>query len=379
MTLRAAGLVVGGAVLVLSGWYTGWPELTAFGAAALALVAVIVVAAGPAPRVQIAVEQTSMRAVRGEEATIEVNLRVSRRWRWLRVVSGNPTAPVTTTPITKRGPDGLTTLRLPVDTSTRGERTIGPYVVVHGDPWSIVRRVAAHADGGQIIVHPRTFPIRRSASPAVRQEAHALAGRLSGDEHFYALRDYVLGDEPRMVHWRSSARAGKLVVKQHVASRRSGTMIVLDTDASAYGSDEQFGSGWLPERFEAAVEVAASFAVTNAVRTEQLHVVTTSRGASPTSGSAGAIHGLLDAFAAMDPVSPVDTAPEVTATLARRLQCARLILVTGTPGSRVLQAARTMTSVSSAATLVRVGAQHREILPALRVLDVDRLDDLVEA
>src|SRR4029453_5662742 len=133
--------------------------------------------------------------------------------------------------------------------------------------------------------------------------------RRSGDQHFFALRDYVLGDEPRTVHWRSSAKAGKLVVKQQVSGAPNHTVIVLDTDASAYSSDEQFGSSWIAERFEAAVEVAASFAVAHADRAEQLYVVTTSRGASVTTAAAGATDAFLDSLAAARGVPPVDTAP----------------------------------------------------------------------
>ena len=38
VTLRAAGLLAGGCALAVSGWFTGWPELTALGAAAVVLV-----------------------------------------------------------------------------------------------------------------------------------------------------------------------------------------------------------------------------------------------------------------------------------------------------------------------------------------------------
>ena len=107
-------------------------------------------------------------------------------------------------------------------------------------------------------VLPRTVQVRRSALPALQQADSEFASRRRGDEHFFALRDYVLGDEPRTVHWRSSAKAGKLVVKQQVSGAPNHTVIVLDTDASAYSSDDKFGSSWVAERFEAAVEVAAS-------------------------------------------------------------------------------------------------------------------------
>jgi uncharacterized protein (DUF58 family) len=379
VTLRAAGLLVGGAGLVAYGWFAGWPELTALGAAAIALVVLVLLVAGPAPRVQVALDQAAMRVVRGQEATVRMRLHLPGRRRWLRIVEGSPSAPAATSPLTGSGAGGGLTLRLPVDTSVRGERPIGPYAVVHGDPWSIVRRVTARSEGGVLTVHPRTVRVRRSALPALQQEESEFASRRSGDEHFFALRDYLLGDEPRTVHWRSSAKAGKLVVKQQVSGAPNHTVIVLDTDASAYSSDEQFGSSWIAERFEAAVEVAASFAVAHAHRAAQLYVVTTSRGASVTTAAAGATDVFLDSFAAARAVPPVDTAPEEIAPLVRRTHCRLLMLITGTPGPRVVGAMRTVAPITSSLTIVRVASGRQEPLQGLRVLDLAGTEDLVAA
>jgi uncharacterized protein (DUF58 family) len=379
MTLRAAGLLAGGAGLVVYGWFAGWPELTALGAAALALVLLVVLVAGRAPRVEASLDQLALRVVRGQEATVRMKLHLAGRPRWLRIVEGSPSAPVATTPLTGPGAGGDLTIRLPVDTSVRGERPIGPYSVVHGDPWSIVRRVTARAEGGMLTVHPRTVPVRRSALPALQQEESEFESRKRGDQHFFALRDYVLGDEPRTVHWRSSARAGKLVVKQQVSGAPNHTMIVLDTDASAYSSDDQFGSSWVAERFEAAVEVAASLAVAQVGRSERLYVVTTSRGAPVTAGPAGATDMFLDAFAAASAVSPVDTAPEEIAPLVRRAHCRQLMLITGTPGQRVVGAMRAIAPITSSLTVVRVASGRREPLQGLRVVDVDGAENLVAA
>jgi uncharacterized protein (DUF58 family) len=375
------GLVLGGAGLAALGWEAGWPEPTALGVAAIALVALVVVLAGRTPPVQGGLDQTSLRVVRGQPATVRMTVRLPQawRWRWLRVVEGRVAVPVATSPLRKPDSDGEVSLKLPVDTSTRGERPIGPYAVVHGDPWSIVRREAFRAEGGTLTVHPRTVSVRRSALPALQQGDSESASRRSGEEHFFALRDYVLGDEPRTVHWRSSAKAGKLVVKQQVSPAPNNTMIVLDADASAYGSDDKFSSGWVEERFESAVEVAASLAIAQADRVEQVHVVTTVRGAKVTSAAGGSTDAFLDAYAAVLAVPPVETAPEEVVPLVRRTRCRLVMLVTGTPGFHVLAAMRAVAPIGARLTVVRVGSRRRETLPGLRVLDLDRLEDLVAA
>ena len=70
MTLRAAGLVLGGAALVAFGWHEGWPELTALGGAAIALVCLVIVVAGRAPRIEVALDRTAIRVVRGQQASV---------------------------------------------------------------------------------------------------------------------------------------------------------------------------------------------------------------------------------------------------------------------------------------------------------------------
>ena len=89
MTLRAAGLLVGGAGLAVWGWFTGWPELTALGAAAVTLVVLVLLVAGPTPRVQVALDQAALRVVRGQEATVRMRLHLPLRRRWLRIVEGS--------------------------------------------------------------------------------------------------------------------------------------------------------------------------------------------------------------------------------------------------------------------------------------------------
>jgi uncharacterized protein (DUF58 family) len=76
------------------------------------------------------------------------------------------------------------------------------------------------------------------------QAQAAAAGAERGD--FRALREYRPGDDPRDIHWRSTARAGEPIIRQYERDASDEYWIVLDTGAP----DAAAG--------EAAVEVAAS-------------------------------------------------------------------------------------------------------------------------
>jgi uncharacterized protein (DUF58 family) len=378
VTARGYALLGGGGGLMVWGWQAGWPELTALGAAALILAVVAILLTGRRPRASATLDQRTVCVMRGRPATVRVTVRLAgRRHRWLRVVEGTGKAPVTSFALPKPTSSGDVVLKVGLDTSRRGERQIGPYVLVHGDPWSIVRRVVAQTQSAVLTVQPRVHALGRSRSASLRPADTELSSRRAGEEHFHALRDYVFGDEPRMVHWRSSASAGRLVVRQQVAATADGTTVVLDVDASAYGSDDQFGTGWVAERFEEAVEVAASIAASQLTRGEQLHLVTTSRHSAVTTAAPGSVNAILDVLAVVETVAPVETTPEELPSVVRRTRCARVIVVTGTPGPRLLQATQRIRQGSTSLRVIRVGSKQRSHVAGVAVSDLQRAMELV--
>lgn len=372
MTRRGAALLLAAAGLGVWGWRANWPELVALGAGAAALVLLALLTTARTPRGSVRADQASVQVVRGQPAEVGLSVDLRGPRRWTRVIDGRVATPLRSVRLPRVVGGSSTSLRMPVDTSERGQRPLGPYAVVHGDPWGIVRRVVASAEGGVLTVRPRSFRVRRSLTSAFREGESDSASRRSGDQHFHALRDYVLGDEPRAVHWRSSARAGKLVVRQQVSEASTGTTIVLDVDGSAYSSKALFGaSSWDSERFETAVEVAASLASSQLGRTEQVHLVTTERGARVTSASVGAAGSLLDALAIVHLLPPVDTAPDELPAIVARTRAAHTLVVTSDPDPRTAVALRRLATVARL-TVVRVGAgEPAAKLPGVRVVDVD--------
>jgi hypothetical protein len=72
------------------------------------------------------------------------------------------------------------------------------------------------------------------------------------DLAFHALREYVPGDDLRRVHWRSSAKADTLLVRQYHESRSMHAAVVVDDDPRSYASVDEL---------ETAISVGASLAI----------------------------------------------------------------------------------------------------------------------
>jgi uncharacterized protein (DUF58 family) len=71
---------------------------------------------------------------------------------------------------------------------------------------------------------------------------------------FVGVREYRPGDSPRHVHWRTTARAGQLIVKEFAAETEPGLTIALDLRASSVvGSGEDTS-------LELAIKIAATLA-----------------------------------------------------------------------------------------------------------------------
>ena len=111
----------------------------------------------------------------------------------------------------------------------------------------------------ELIVHPRTVPLRPLDSGLLRDLEGRTADQISAsDLEFHTLRDYVRGDDRRHIHWRSSARTASLIpggqrflVRQYLQTRNIHLLLVVDGDVAAYPD---------PDQFETAVGAAASVA-----------------------------------------------------------------------------------------------------------------------
>jgi len=147
-----------------------------------------------------------------------------------------------------------------VPTQRRALIPIGPPRAVRTDPLGLLRRDAVEQQAVELFVHPRIIGLDTLGAGLQRDlEGQTTRDLSTSDLAFHTLRDYVTGDDRRFVHWRSTAKVGRLLVRQFQDTRRSRLTLVVDGAATSYRDDDEF---------EVAMSVAGSIGV-RAARDQQ--------------------------------------------------------------------------------------------------------------
>jgi uncharacterized protein (DUF58 family) len=332
--------------LLVAGQLLGHPVLTGLGAFAVAAVLVALVPARL--RVRPAVERTVQprRLERGEPATAVLVVRNDTAQRQPAFVAGDlirsgselaagdvPTGAVdetaTEVAVPALPPGGSSEHRYPVPTTRRGRLDVGPLRIDRSDLLGFVRSRTEVGDVRSLWVLPRRHRVRVAGGGRLRHHHEGLVPDrpLRGATDLRSVREYVPGDELRHVHWRASARVGRLLVREYVDPVQPHCTVVLDARESVLEADA----------FEEAVEVAAS--VVWAAATEEHHVaLVTGEPGDPPGG-----RGPAGGRACLDRLASVSRRPGQD--LVRTLEVVRrgprggwLVLVTGAADPGVLGA-----------------------------------------
>lgn len=125
----------------------------------------------------------------------------------------------------------------------RGVYRVGPTVVRVSDPLGLAETSGQAGPTDRIVVYPAVeeltgFPIVRGQDPAMQASRPEHARR--GGEDFYTLREYQQGDDLRRVHWPSSARTDRLMIRQLETPWQSRALVLLDVRSPSYESQDAF-------------------------------------------------------------------------------------------------------------------------------------------
>ena len=142
---------------------------------------------------------------------------------------------------------------VPLPSLPRGVYVVGPVTYEKTDPVGLVSRRFESGTPVELLVAPRVTDLPVFAGGLTHDLDGATSQQLSmSDLAFHALREYAPGDDLRHVHWRSSAKAGELLVRQYHETHRGHVTVLVDDARTSYPR---------PRDFELAVSVAASIAL----------------------------------------------------------------------------------------------------------------------
>lgn len=359
--------VLGGSVVIAAaGWGLAHRELMV--AATVGIVAIV--CALPWGWLRYALEADRAIApdpVMRDDAA-EASLRVRRRssWQPTLVVRDRIAGRVVETVVPRSRAGEPFAARYRVPTHRRGIVAVGPLTVVRSDPLGLVSSTQVVGQATTLKVYPRVHAVVPLSSGHRRDLEGPIEDRASGSITFQSLREYVPGDDLRMIHWRSTARTGTLMVRQHVDPGHPQITVVLDTRRATYEAGD---AGALC--FEHAVDAVASAVVAATSHRFPVRLVTT--GGLRAEGRAG----VGDASPLLEDLTTVDLAvdgslAELLTRLGTEPAGRSLLVVTGRASTEELAAVRILGRRYAAAAMVQFqdGATPQAVREHGGLLDV---------
>lgn len=137
----------------------------------------------------------------------------------------------------------------------RGRYRLGPITLISSDPLGLFPRKRELPATSTMVVYPPTFDLPGFRPPtgllpggdAMRRRTHYITTNVAG------VRDYVPGDSFNRIHWPSTARTDRLVVKEFELDPTADIWILLDLDRSVHVAQP-----WVPPEIDGGPAVLRS-------------------------------------------------------------------------------------------------------------------------
>lgn len=136
----------------------------------------------------------------------------------------------------------------PATLPRRGRHRLGGVRVTTRFPFGIFLKAGQVTLREEVLVYPALVPVSPQRLRELGGSGAAPTRRRGRGTDLHNLRDYRAGDDPRLIHWKSSAKTGALTVRELEAETTLDTRIVLV-------------GGGAPVEIEAGIAEAASLSV----------------------------------------------------------------------------------------------------------------------
>ena len=257
-------------------------------------------------------------------------------------------------------PHGSLSLPIVASGRARGETPLGDVALRVRTPLGLVARTLRYRRDDRIVVAPSLAGVRRFRWLAVHERLAAAgvrdARRRGEGRSFARLRDYVVGDDPRYIDWKATARRGHTITREFTVEQSQTMYVLVDAGRSMTqlaGAYPRFEYALSSALVLADVAVRAGDRVGAMVFDDRLRVLV------PAQRGTGALHALRTALV---PVQPTLVEPDYSAAFRalalRQRKRALVVLLTDVIDGR---AARSLL-----AHLSRGASRHLAVVVALR-------------
>lgn len=258
MTPRLAMIVV--VALFAGGAATGFEMLSRLGYAVLAFLALAFVWARLSVRdLELTSALNGTRFAIGEVLEERLAVQNPGWWPvfWLEVREPSDLPGHRAGQVTRLPPRGGAHWVMRTECRRRGCYALGPTELRTGDPFGFFPQVRYAGAVHQILVYPPVVPLHQfqlwggelAGGRAVARWTQQITPNAAG------IRDYLPGDAFNRVHWPSTARTGRLMVKEFEPDPTSDIWLVVDLHRTVHLGGDEDGTE------EYAVKIAASLAV----------------------------------------------------------------------------------------------------------------------
>lgn len=214
---------------------------------------------------------------------------------------------------------------VPLGRLSRGVYHVGDAVLVTSDPLGLETIEQPLSVAHAVVVHPRPVELRTLFSHVGRlgRGGGRLPLRPRTGLDFRTVREHERGESLRNVHWPTTARRGRLMVRELDDLPRDGVAVVLDCGGVPPRGSQEWS-------FDVAARVAASLLRAHLVDGTRCVLVTNGREPRVVSAFAldGAYIASLDALAAARPDAPNELVRLLADTRSPVARAGELVIVT---------------------------------------------------